>query len=72
VVLIANAGLLDAGARTSLSTVSDWLFTLAFVGLGMDLNPRRLRTTGITPIATVLAQFLLVTGLGYFAVTALL
>ena len=72
VVLIANAGLLDAGARASLSTVSDWLFTLAFVGLGMDLNPRRLRTTGITPIATVLAQFLLVTGLGYFAVTALL
>ena len=72
VVLIANAGLLDAGARASLGTVSDWLFTLAFVGLGMDLNPRRLRTTGIAPIATVLAQFLLVTGLGYLAVTALL
>jgi uncharacterized integral membrane protein (TIGR00698 family) len=72
VVLIANAGLLDAGARASLSTVSDWLFTLAFVGLGMDLNPRRLRATGLTPIGVVLAQFLVVTGLAYLAVTVLL
>ena len=72
VVLIANAGLLDAGARASLSTVSDWLFTVAFVGLGMDLNPRRLRATGVTPIAVVLTQFLVVTGLAYLAVTVLL
>ncbi len=72
VVLIANAGLLDAGARASLSTASDWLFTVAFVGLGMDLNPRRLRATGITPIAVVLTQFLIVTGLAYLAVTVLL
>jgi uncharacterized integral membrane protein (TIGR00698 family) len=72
VVLIANAGLLDAGARASLSTASDWLFTVAFVGLGMDLNPRRLRATGFTPIAVVLTQFLIVTGLAYLAVTSLL
>jgi uncharacterized membrane protein YadS len=72
VVVIANAGLLDAGARAGLSTVSDWLFTVAFVGLGMDLNPRRLRATGLAPIAAVLAQFLVVTGLAYLAVTLLL
>jgi uncharacterized integral membrane protein (TIGR00698 family) len=72
VVLIANAGLLDAGTRASLSTASDWLFTVAFVGLGMDLNPRRLRATGFTPIAVVLTQFLIVTGLAYLAVTTLL
>jgi len=72
VVLIANAGLLDAGARASLGTVSDWLFTVAFVGLGMDLNPRRLRATGLAPIAVVLTQFLIITGLAYLAVTALL
>jgi uncharacterized integral membrane protein (TIGR00698 family) len=72
VVLIANTGLLDAGARASLGTLSDWLFTVAFVGLGMDLNPRRLRATGLTPIAVVLTQFLLVTGLAYLAVTVLL
>ncbi|MEF8780471.1 MAG: putative sulfate exporter family transporter, partial [Haloferacaceae archaeon] len=72
VMSIANAGLLDAGARASLGTLSDWLFTVAFVGLGMDLNPRRLRATGGTPIAVVLAQFLIVTGLGYVAVTVLL
>jgi len=72
VVVIANAGLLDAGARASLGTVSDWLFTLAFVGLGMDLNPRRLRRTGLTPIAVVLTQFLAVTGAAYVAVTVLL
>jgi uncharacterized integral membrane protein (TIGR00698 family) len=72
VVVIANAGLLDAGARAGLSTVSDWLFTVAFVGLGMDLNPRRLRATGLAPIGVVLAQFLVVTGLAYLAVTLLL
>jgi len=38
----------------------------------MDLNPRRLRATGLTPIAVVLAQFLVVTGLAYLAVTVLL
>ncbi|MDR9382223.1 MAG: putative sulfate exporter family transporter, partial [Natronomonas sp.] len=56
VVVIANAGLLDGGALSRLSTVSDWLFTVAFVGLGMDLNPRRLRATGLAPITVVLAQ----------------
>ena len=72
VVLIANAGLLDAGARASLSTASDWLFTVAFVGLGMELNPRHLRSTGFSPIAVVLVQFLVVTGLAYVVVTTLL
>lgn len=71
-VLIANTGLLDAAAKASLGTLSDWLFTVAFVGLGMDLNPRRLRATGLTPIAVVLTQFLIVTGLAYVATILLL
>jgi len=72
VALLANANVLDAAARESIGTVSDWLFTLAFVGLGFDLNPRQLRATGIHPIGAVLAQFLVVTTLAYLAVTVLL
>lgn len=72
VALLANLNVLDASIRSAVSLVGDWLFTLAFVGLGIDLNPRQFRTTGIRPIAVVLAQFVTVTVLVYLAITALL
>jgi len=72
VAVLANTGALDAAAREAVGIVSDWLFTLAFVGLGIELNPRRLRATGIRPIVVVLAQLLTVTTLAYLAVTLLL
>jgi len=72
VALIANVGVLDATARESVGLVSDGLFTLAFVGLGFDLNPRQLRATGAKPIGVVLVHFLFITGLAYLAVTVLL
>lgn len=71
VALLASAGLLDAAARESIGIVSDWLFTLAFVGLGFALDPRQLRTTGLRPIGVVLLNFLVVTGLAYLAVIVL-
>jgi len=72
VALLASAGVLDAGARESAGVVSDGLFTLAFVGLGFDLDPRRLRATGLRPIGVVLLNFLVVTGLAYVAVVVLI
>lgn len=72
VALLANAGILDAGARAVLDGVVGWLFTLAFVGLGIELDPRKLRATGVRPMAVVLVQFLLVSGLVLAAVTVLL
>lgn len=70
--LLANVGVVDAGTRDVLDVVGDWLFTLAFVGLGIELNPRNLRTTGFRPMAVVLAQFVTVATLALVAVTVLL
>jgi uncharacterized integral membrane protein (TIGR00698 family) len=56
----ANVGIVDAAAQTTLGRAGDWLFTLAFVGLGVELNPRRLRATGLRPVAVVLAHLLVV------------
>ena len=72
VAALTNAGVLDAAARDAVSTVGDWLFTLAFVGLGVELNPRRLRLAGARPVAVVLAHFLTVTALAFLAVGTLL
>ena len=60
VALIANLGFVDAATQSAVETVGDWLFALAFVGLGFELNPRRLRATGLAPLLVVLAQFLTV------------
>ena len=70
--LLVNAGLVDAATRATVGTVSDWLFALAFVGLGFELNPKRLRATGLRPVGVVLAHLLLVSALSLVAVTALL
>jgi len=72
VAVLANVGVLDAAARGAVSTVGDWLFTLAFVGLGVKLNPRGLRVAGARPVAVVLAHFLTVTTLAFLAVRTLL
>ncbi|WP_135305921.1 YeiH family protein [Haloarcula amylovorans] len=72
VAAIVNVGFVGSGTQAVVATVSDWLFTLAFVGLGFELNPRRLRATGLRPIAVVLAHFLTVSLLALVAVTLLL
>lgn len=72
VALIANLGVVDAAAQSAVERVGDWLFTLAFVGLGFELNPRRLRATGVRPLLVVLAQFLTVSLLALGATLLLL
>ena len=72
VALIANLGLVDAATGAAVERVGDWLFTLAFVGLGFELNPRRLRSTGLRPLLVVLAQFLTVSLLALGAALLLL
>jgi len=72
VALLANLGVVDSSAQAAVGTVSDWLFTLAFVGLGFELNPRQLRSTGTGPLLVVLAQFITVSLLALGAVTLLL
>jgi uncharacterized integral membrane protein (TIGR00698 family) len=72
VALLANLGVVDSSAQAAVGTVSDWLFALAFVGLGFELNPRQLQSTGTGPLLVVLAQFITVSLLALGAVTLLL
>lgn len=72
VVAFANLGLLSASAFTSIGTIGDWLFTLAFVGLGFELEWPRLRQAGLRPIVIVGSHLLLMSGLTLVAVRTLI
>jgi len=72
VVAVANAGVLPDAVRASVVSTSDWLFALAFVGLGLDMDLGRLRAAGLRPALLVAAHLLAVSALALLAVTALL
>lgn len=71
VVLLVNAVALPAGAADSIDTTADWLFTLAFAGLGFEINVGRLRDTGIRPVALVFVHLITVSALTLGAVLLL-
>ena len=72
VALVVNLVNVSADTAQLINTVSDWLFTLAFVGLGFDINLRRLRETGIRPVALVLVYLVTVSALTLVAILAFL
>jgi uncharacterized integral membrane protein (TIGR00698 family) len=72
VVLVANSGLLSADAVGAVGTTTDWLFALAFVGLGFDIELDRFRDAGLRPVALVAVHLLTVAALALAAVTLLL
>jgi len=51
VAAVANSGLLSPAALESIGRVSDALFTLAFVGLGLSIRLREMREVGGPPSA---------------------
>lgn len=53
VAFIANVGILTPTSLDAIAQASDWLFVLAFVGLGLEIRPARMRESGLTPIAIV-------------------
>lgn len=57
VAVIVNLSALSPEALASISTTGDWLFLLAFAGLGFDINVNELRATGIRPVLLVLIHF---------------
>ncbi|WP_435156069.1 YeiH family protein [Haladaptatus sp. DFWS20] len=59
-MILANIGIIDATHITSLEHASNWLFMLAFAGLGLELRLDELRSTGFEPIAVVLVSFVIV------------
>jgi uncharacterized integral membrane protein (TIGR00698 family) len=72
VAAVANSGLLSATALESIGRVSDALFTLAFVGLGLSIRVREMREVGATAVGAVLVHLLVVSTLALAAVRWLL
>jgi len=72
VAAIANSGVLSAAALESIGRVSDALFTLAFVGLGLSIRVREMRDVGAAAVGAVLVHLLTVSALALAAVRWLL
>ncbi|MFD1525812.1 YeiH family protein [Halolamina salina] len=64
VVAIANLGLLSGAEIDSLANAADWLFLLAFAGLGLEIRLDDLRETGYRPVLVVLVALLAVSSVG--------
>jgi uncharacterized integral membrane protein (TIGR00698 family) len=71
VAVVANAGLLSPQALSTVETVSDALFALAFVGLGFDIRVSAMRETGLAPVAVLAVELAAVATLALVAVTTL-
>jgi len=72
VAAIANSGVLSPAALDSIGRVSDALFTLAFVGLGLSIRLREMREVGGAAVGAVLVHLLVVSALALVAVRWLL
>ncbi|MFC7324890.1 YeiH family protein [Halorubrum rutilum] len=72
VAAVANSGLLSPAALASIGRVSDALFTLAFVGLGLSIRLREMRDVGGAAVGAVLVHLLVVSALALAAVRWLL
>ncbi|ELY66015.1 YeiH family protein [Natronococcus jeotgali] len=53
-VALASAGVFSPAQQASLENAYNWLFVLAFVGLGTEIQLAELRSTGLTPALVVL------------------
>ncbi|MGM0605728.1 MAG: YeiH family protein [Halobacteriota archaeon] len=71
VAAIANSGLLSPASLSSIGAVTDWLFVLAFVGLGTAIRVRTMRKAGLAPVLVVLGYLLVISTLVLVAVRAL-
>lgn len=71
VAACANLGVLSASSVASLSSLSDWLFLLAFVGLGFDIRLDRMRSTGAKPVLLVLCYVVAISVTTLVLVTAI-
>lgn len=56
-MIIGNTGILSAEQIGSLKNAYNWLFMLAFVGLGYSIRIKELRETGFKPVTVILISF---------------
>jgi len=55
--VVSAAGFLSPGQVQSIEDAYGWLFLLAFVGLGTELELRKLRCAGVRPVLVVFVAF---------------
>lgn len=63
VMMILGNTVLSSTTVESLDNASNWLFLIAFVGLGLDLRIEKLRSAGLIPFLVVLVNLLLLSTL---------
>lgn len=71
-VVVANAGVLTDAQIGAVGRLSDWLFALAFAGLGFDIRLSEMRATGARPILVVLGYLSVVGVLSLLVVQTVL
>jgi uncharacterized integral membrane protein (TIGR00698 family) len=69
---LASAGVFSPAQQVSLENAVDWLFLLAFVGLGTEIRIEELRRTGITPALVVIGTVSIVSVLSLAVALAVL
>jgi len=70
-VVLASSGVLTAGHVQSLENAYNWLFLLAFVGLGTEIRIAKLRRAGVAPVLVVLCTFCAVSVISLVVLSAL-
>ena len=72
VAVVANVGVLSPGEVGAVETASEWLFALAFAGVGFSLRVEEVRDAGLAPVAVLVANLVVVSALTLAATTLLL
>lgn len=62
-MVVANLGVLPTTFVTSLELGSEWLFLLAFAGLGFDIRVSEMQSAGIKPLLTVVLYLIIISSL---------
>ncbi|MFP9191984.1 YeiH family protein [Natronosalvus vescus] len=70
-VLVASAGVFSASQQASIENAYNWLFVIAFVGLGTEIQFQELRRAGVTPALAVLLAFVVMSTLSLAVLTLL-
>ena len=68
---VGSLGVFTAAHRAAIDTAYSWLFLVAFVGLGTEIQFQELRTTGLRPIVVVLLSLAIGSSLSLALLTLL-
>lgn len=69
---LASAGVFSSAQQASIADAVDWLFLLAFVGLGTEIRVQELTRTGVAPVLVVFAAMLVASVLSLAVALAVL